>query len=299
MLDSALNHLSFFCRHDSSSAEVYLVLGHVFNQKSNFKAAHENYSRSMSISGPTIECKLAMADVYLKTKDHASARKLLNEVLAERAEKTANRMMGEAFLQAGDLRNALTYYLKERELHGDDLMVQEKIANLYFFQGFYAPAKTEFLHLVKLSPKHQDAYYYLAILDLREGQVSSSEQYLKKAENLGKGNATIYYHLGINFENNKMLEKAISCYNKCLSFEPANQNALLNLADAYIKAEKDSAAAGLTSISTSTMSNTLPIWPTPATCSLSSIFWIRLSGPIPLSLRKISMTSVSMLDMRL
>jgi tetratricopeptide (TPR) repeat protein len=207
MLDSALNHLSFFCRHDSSSAEVYLVLGHVFNQKSNFKAAHENYSRSMSISGPTIESKLAMADVYLKTKDHASARKLLNEVLAERAEKTANRMMGEAFLQAGDLRNALTYYLKERELHGDDPMVQEKIANLYFFQGFYAPAKTEFLHLVKLSPKHQDAYYYLAILDLREGQINSSEQYLKKAENLGKGNATIYYHLGINFENTRCWRK--------------------------------------------------------------------------------------------
>lgn len=242
-LDSAQKHLSFFCRSDSSSAEVYLVLGHIFSQKSDFKTAHNHYSRSMSISGPTIECKLAIADIYLKTKDHASARNLLKEVLAERAEKTANRMMGEAFLQAGDLRNALTYYLKERELHGDDPMVQEKIANLYFFQGFYAPAKTEFLHLVKLAPKHHDAYYYLAILDLREGQINSSEQYLKKAEKLGKGDATIHYHLGINFENNKMLEKAISSYNKCLSFEPANQNALLNLADVYIKAEKDSAAA--------------------------------------------------------
>jgi len=242
-LDSALNHLSFFCRSDSSSAEVYLVLGHIYNKKSDFKAAYNNYSRSMSISGPTIECKLAIADVYLKTKDHVSARNILKEVLAERAEKTANRMMGEAFLQAGDLRNALTYYLKERELHGDDPMVQEKIANLYFFQGFYAPAKTEFLHLVKLSPKHHDAYYYLAILDLREGQINSSEQYLKKAEKLGEGNATIHYHLGINFENNKMLENAISSYNKCLSFEPTNQNALLNLADVYIKAEKDSAAA--------------------------------------------------------
>lgn len=242
-LDSALSRLSFFCRSDSTSAEVYLVLGHISSQKADYKTAHEHYSRSMKLSGPNIECKLAIADVYLKTKNHAAARKLLEEVLAERAEKTANRMMGEAFLLAGDLRNALNYYKKERELHGDDPMVQEKIANLYYFQGFYAPAKTEFLHLVKLSPQHNEAYYYLAILDLREGQISSSEQYLRKAEKLGNGNATIHYHLGINFENNKLLDKAISYYNKCLSFEPANQNALLNLADVYIKAEKDSAAA--------------------------------------------------------
>lgn len=242
-LDSAQTSLSLFCRNDSSSGDVYLILGHISSKKSDYKTAQQHYSKCMKLSGPTIECKLAIADVYLKTKSHSSARKLLEEVLAERAEKTANSMMGEAYLQAGDLRNALSYYKKERELHGDDPLVQEKIANLYFYQGFYAPAKTEFSDLVKMVPKHTDAYYYLAILDLREGLTSSAEQFLQKAVKLGNGNAQIHYYLGINFENNKMLDKAILSYNKCLSFEPANQNALLNLSDAYIKAGKDSAAA--------------------------------------------------------
>ncbi|HEX3020008.1 MAG TPA: tetratricopeptide repeat protein, partial [Chitinispirillaceae bacterium] len=242
-LDSSLAALSLFCRTDSTLAEVYLILGHIFNKKSDLKAAMQNYSKSMKLSGPTIECKLSIADVHLKTKNPSAARKLLEEVLAERAEKNANRLMGEAYLQTGDMRNALSYYKKERELHGDDPVVQEKIASLYFFQGFYAPAKTEYQYLAKLVPQHPEAYYYLAIFDLRESLVSSAEQYLKKAEKLGNGNALIHYNLGINFENNKMLDNAISSYNKCLSFEPANQNALLNLADVYIKAEKDSAAA--------------------------------------------------------
>lgn len=243
MLDSAKLSLSNFCKSDSSSGDVYLILGNIYNQKSDYKTAYQHYSKCMALSGRTIECKLAIVDVYLKTKNHSAARKLLEEVLAERAEKTANRMMGDAYLQAGDMRNALSYYKKERELHGDDPYVQEKIANLYFYQGFYAPAKTEFLNLVKQAPNHHDAYYYLAILDLREGLISSSEQYLQKAKKLGDGNAQIHYYLAINFENNKMLDNAIFSYNKCLSFEPNNQNALLNLSDAYIKAGKDSSAA--------------------------------------------------------
>lgn len=241
--DSAHNSLSIFCKNDSTSGDAYLTLGHIANKRADYKGAFQHYSKAMALSGPTIECKMAIADIYLKTRNHKSARKLLEEVLSERAEKAANRMMGEAYLQAGDLRNSLSYYLKERELHGEDSVVQENIAILYFYQNFFAPAKTEFLQLVKLVPQHPDAYYYLAILSLRESQISTAEQHLKKAEKLGKGNAQIHYHLGVNFENNKMLNEAINSYNKCLSFEPTNQNALINLSDTYIKAGKDSAAA--------------------------------------------------------
>ncbi|NLE02680.1 MAG: tetratricopeptide repeat protein, partial [Fibrobacter sp.] len=241
--NDAQQFLQTYLKSDSTDGEILLTTGHVFNYKSDFSTAFQYYNRALQYVTDKASCKLGIADIQLKLKHPAESRKVIEEILVEKQLKTAHRIMGDAYLLEGDLKNALTHYKKERELHGTDPDLQEKIALLHFKQGFYAPSKIEYLKLIEISPTSANGHYYMAFLSLRENQVSQAEKYLEKAEQLGKADAQIYLNLGSEFLKNAVYDKSITALKQCISLEPSNQDALINLSDAYLKTKKDSSAA--------------------------------------------------------
>ena len=236
-------NLNSYLKANPNDGDVLLALGNIYALKSDFRASIDAYSRAKALVKDKNSCRMPVAAIYIQNKNFVAARKLLNEIITEKPEKGAHRMMGEVLVQEGDLREALSHYEKERSLHGDDIAVQENIAMLDFQLGFYVPAKTDFLKLKDLSPSHAAAYYHLAILKLRDGNIDSAKQFLKQAQALGQGNQTIYILLGDYFDQNKLSDKAIDSYRQSLSFAENKEIPLLKLADALSKAGDDSSAA--------------------------------------------------------
>ncbi|NLG17710.1 MAG: tetratricopeptide repeat protein [Fibrobacter sp.] len=242
-LDKAAADLEKYLKVYPSDGEIFKTLGNIYSLKSDFSRAVDAYKVAMPLVKEKNSCRMPVAEIYIQQKNYASARKLLNEVLSEKQEKGANKMMGEVLMQQNELKSALSHFEKERSLHGDNVEVQEKIAQLYFRQNFLFPAKTEYTKLTKLSPSHPEAYFYLAVIALKDGDQTAAGILLKKASALGPGNAVIYGHIGDAYEQAGKSEKAVEAYRKVLSFDSKNSQTLLKLVGVYQKTGEDSLTA--------------------------------------------------------
>jgi tetratricopeptide (TPR) repeat protein len=230
-IDSACRSLSMFLAIKPDDGPVLQILGDAYLQKENYRKAQEYFEKALPIVNDKISCRLALADIELRQKKYQTAFPLLRGIIAEKPVREAHRMMGDAQLMAGNRQDALKEYRTERELHGDNSKVQEKIAQLNYELGFYIPAKKEFELLTKLSPQHTGAGYYQALLALRSGDIATAGSFLNKAEQLGSGTVEIYYEAGSLFREKNVPEKAIKAFTRCLALSPDHEPALRDLAD--------------------------------------------------------------------
>ncbi|MBN1576302.1 MAG: tetratricopeptide repeat protein [Chitinispirillaceae bacterium] len=245
LLDSACRSLTMYLAIKPDDGQVLQLLGDAYLRKENYRKAQEYFEKAVPLVNDKIPCRLALADIELRKKNHQAARLLLKGIIAEKPISDAHRMMGDALLLAGSKQEALKAYRAERELHGDNAALQEKIALLHYELGFYIPAKKEFERLIRLSPKHASAHYYLALLALRSGDPGTAGSFLSKAEQLGNGTVEIYYEAGTLFREKKAPDKAIKAFTRCLALSPNHEPALRDLADACLATGNDTAAASL------------------------------------------------------
>jgi tetratricopeptide (TPR) repeat protein len=241
--EKALPYLELYCTSNKTDPEALLTLGKIYIQTADYQKAVSILNTALQLSADKIVCRLFLADAYFRKKEYPAAETLLNQVIAEKPLKNAHRMAGELMLAKGDKRQALTHFLKERELHGDLLALQEQIALLNFQLGFFIPAKAEFARLIELNDKHPLARYYLSILHLREGDMKSAEFFLEDARTFGPGDEEVFYQLGTYYSTNSTYEKAIKAFQKSLTFNQSSERALLGCAQAFRQIGKDSAVA--------------------------------------------------------
>ena len=242
-LNDAIVNLEKYVKAYPNDGEVFRTLGNIYSLKSDFSRAVDAYKMAMPLLKEKNVCRMPIAEIYIQQKNYSAARKMLNEILAEKPGKGAHLMMGEVLTHQGELKSALSHLEKERSLHGNSVVVQEKIAQLYFKQNFQFPAKTEFTKLINLSPSHPTAYYYLAVLSLREKNRATAENFLKKAAALGPGDAAIYEQIGDAYLKMGVGNKAVESFEKALSFNGKNVEILLKLTSVYEKEDNDSMAA--------------------------------------------------------
>lgn len=241
--EKALPYLELYCASNKTDPEALLTLGKIYIQTADYAKAVSILNTALQLSADKIVCRLFLAEAYFHKKEYPTAEKLLDQVIAEKPLKNAHRIAGELMLAKGDKRQALTHFLKERELHGDLLPLQEQIAMLNFQLGFFVPAKTEFARLIELNDKHPMARYYLSILHLREGDVKSAEFFLVDARTFGPGDEEVFYQLGTYYSTNSLYEKALKAFQQSLSFNQSSERALLGCAQACQQMGKDSAVA--------------------------------------------------------
>ncbi|MDO5576014.1 MAG: tetratricopeptide repeat protein, partial [Fibrobacter sp.] len=244
-LDAAYNVLSAYLATNPNDGDVMWYIGNIYSKKSQHNQAIEIYLKALPLLDENkTQCKLAIAEQYLKRKDFNNANKYLDEVIAEKPIKDANKLKGDAAMLAGDLRKAISYYDQERKVHGNNVTLQENIAKISFeLNDLFYPAKNEYEKLAEMAPEHTEAQYYLAIINLKEGNVKKAENHLQKATGLGNGDAKIYFNLGLNYSQNKLDTKAAEYYEKCIKNKQNHIPALKNLSELYTRIGKDSAAA--------------------------------------------------------
>ncbi|MBN1602650.1 MAG: tetratricopeptide repeat protein [Chitinispirillaceae bacterium] len=235
--------LESYCLNVKNDAEAYLTLGKIYIKTADYEKAVSILNTALQLSADKIVCRLFLGIAYFHKKDYTTAEKLINQVIAEKPLKNAHRTAGDLYLAKGDKRLALTHYMKERELHGDILDLQEQIARLHFELNFYVPAKTEYTRIIELDPKHPLARYYLAILHLREGDVKSAEYFLTDAQTFGSGDEEVYFHLGTFYTSNSLFDKAVKSFLKSITFNATSERSLIGCALAYQNMGKDSSVA--------------------------------------------------------
>lgn len=244
-LDSASRSLTMFLGVKPTDGEVLIKLADTYAQRGKHKEALDYYHKALPVAVDKIACRLAIAAIELKTGNRAEAHTLLTGILAEKPVKNANFLMGEVLAGENKPKDALKSYRKERELHGNNVTVQDKIAQLHYNLKFYIPAKKEFSLLLELAPNSATACYHLALLHLRSGKITVAEKFLAQARVLGNGSAPIFYELGDLFFQKKEIIQAIDAFKSCLQLEPSHRAALEKSVDCHLARNDDTTAANI------------------------------------------------------
>ena len=240
---NARTHLEAAFHAQGNDPEILMALGRIYSQNREYAKAIEMFNKATPIMTDKSISRIEIAKVLLCEKDTKGAIKIMRETLANGQVKGACTIMGDALRMNGDYQNALSYYMKERDFGGDIETIQQKIAGIRFDQGAFALAKTEYMRLSKIAPSNSDAYYHLAIIEMKNNNIDAAEADLVIARGFGNGDARIYQLLGDGYTGKGQFQKAIGMYQRSLQLEPGRVDALLNLSTAQVNANQDSAAA--------------------------------------------------------
>ncbi len=240
---SAVKFLENSIRQNPKDSVVQMNLAQAYAESGNFDKALESYKKVLTLVKDKIPAKIGIANCYLLKKDPKSAQEQLKPLIGRKSPRDVHRYMGDALAATGNNKEALYNYRRERDLYGKNTYVQEQIARLSYERGELTNAKREYELLAKNDTGNAQAFYFLAILSLREGNRGKAEGFLQKAEKIGKADAGIERMLGNAFSQNLLFSLAATHYQQSLALDSAQEEVLLKLSTSQLKDKKDSAAA--------------------------------------------------------
>lgn len=243
---NARKHLEAYLGEEPPDTNVFLMLGELYMAGGKNEQAIEMFEKALPLVKDKSRPRVALAKLYLDAKRPEKAEPHLKKIVAAQPDyPKANRRLGDLMLMRGKTKQALQYYLREREEHGADLEMQQKIAEAYFTLGDLENAEREFKKVIDIEPRTASAYFRLSVILVRRGKASEAQSYLSQGEVLGQADSAIYCELGKTYAKSGSEGRAIDAYKKCLAADPDNQDAWLELANVYKKAKQDSAAAAV------------------------------------------------------
>ena len=104
-------------------------------------------------------------------------------------------------------------------------------------RGSYDQALADFNQVLKINPKHAEAYNNRGSIFTAKGQYDQAIADFNQALKLNPRYANAYYNRGVAYYNKSLYDKAIGDFNKCLELDP-------KLADAYFSKALALEAAG-------------------------------------------------------
>jgi tetratricopeptide (TPR) repeat protein len=117
-----------------------------------------------------------------------------------------------------------------------------------FAQGDLTTAETLYISVLRIDRKHKNARKYLGALYYRQPNLEKAAEQLAQVATLDPGDAENWHYLGNVYErmfdtrgDRKMLDQAVSCYQKAAELDAANQVVQSELARAQSKLSSSTA----------------------------------------------------------
>lgn len=213
--------------------------------------AAEFFRKALDLQPGSITLKLKLADAYVKNKQYAEARSLVEEVLKAEAENTtALVLMGDVLMGEGKLEEAVNYYTKAWQ-KSPTADVQLKLAQALASAGRADEALRRYQDLIQRSPYNAQAHLGYGDLLLAQGQrdkaleafqnalrfagdVETREQAARRIVELKPDDIAARFRLAGYLREQYKYDGAIAQYEAILKLDPQNIDAVIGLGDCYV-----------------------------------------------------------------
>lgn len=240
----AQKHLEKRVRSRVDDSLIFLALGDIYLAQKQYMKSINMYEQAVPLVKDKNRIRIALAELFLKKGEPNNSLAYLDQIAEEKPKYPGlYRTYGDAYRDDKVWDKAVESYRKERSARGDNPYIQEQIAAILFNTKKYPEAKTECERLAKVDPKNANAYYRLSIIALIDKNPSLAEKYLSRASKLGEADEETYFRLATGYAGVKRYGSAEKAYKKCIGKNGKNYKAWAGLADAQLKAGKDSVAA--------------------------------------------------------
>ncbi len=243
--DKAMGHLEVANRGDGvTDPQVMLALGLLYVDTKQYVKALPLLNKALPSLSNKTECKIGLAKIQLALADTDAAVKLLDELALQKVTiPGAYLAIADKYYGQGDKVKSYEYYKKEYTSNKSDVSVLKKIAEISFESSLWQDSKNAYAAIVAKDPKDVSALYRLAIISLQLKDAPGASVYVKKAAALGNAEPDLYYRLGLGFKGLNATKDAAIAFEKCVSIDPSNEQALIELGAMLVTLKKDSAAA--------------------------------------------------------
>jgi type IV pilus assembly protein PilF len=156
----------------------------------------------------------------------------------------ANLQLGVAYLKSGNLGQAKEKLERARDQSSRDAEVRGALALLYSRLGETAKADAEFRNALKFAPANPDALNNYAVFQCEHGQVAEGVAHFEQAaaNPLYRTPWAAYTNAGVCLRGAKREAEAEQRFLKALQIRPSHAEAVLQLADMELAAQKPAAA---------------------------------------------------------
>ncbi|MDP4266599.1 MAG: tetratricopeptide repeat protein [Bacteroidota bacterium] len=227
--DAALNKLTEQINKDPKNAILYNERAKIYIQKHIIDSALQDIKRALIRDTTRSDFYITLSDVYFSIKKGASAKLALQKAIyIDPKNIDAYTKIAELYYYEKDYNNTLDNINKA-------LKVYKIIPKAYFISGMVYKEKGDTLKAIEniktaieQKPDYYDANLMLAkIYSAKKNKLAID--YYNSALNINPKSIEVLYGLGLFYQNNNQINKAIDCYMNILQISPQNKFAHYNL----------------------------------------------------------------------
>ncbi|MFW6019638.1 MAG: tetratricopeptide repeat protein [Bacteroidales bacterium] len=210
-------------------SKYYLESGDINNALSDI-----NEAISLADKKNKEEYLITLSDIYFSMGQPKKTKQTLESILIDNPNNLdALLKMANLHFYRESYDQAFGFLNRAQETDPDD-------QRIYFLSGMinkekeeFSKAKRDFHRATEINQDFYDAWIQLGLLAAKEGK-STAVDYYQNALDANPDSEEALYNLGMYYQENQQIEKAINTYNKLLDENPKNEKGYYNLGYIYL-----------------------------------------------------------------
>ena len=220
-----------------NDADIFNELGRAYLDKGDLNEAIAAYKKAVELNPEYVNTYNNLGfghykDKYGKIKTLTAFKKAikLDFVVAY-----ACNTLGNAYMDKGDLKQAIIIYKKAIELNPEDAYAYANIGNAYKEKGELEKAITAYRKALDIDTENVNIYNSLGNVYRINNELEKAIIAYDKALEINPKDATTYYNLGLTYYDRDRLNEAIIAYKQSIIYDPEYAVTYYNMGIAYYR----------------------------------------------------------------
>ncbi|OGF46716.1 MAG: hypothetical protein A2231_00785 [Candidatus Firestonebacteria bacterium RIFOXYA2_FULL_40_8] len=229
----AIKHAKKALEIDPKFADAYNNLGISYYKIGDFKKAQEYYLKAIE-TGPRDTYLFNLGQLYRDAKvpdgviDAYQRALIINPFTPK-----GNYIVGNAYLDKGDLDKAIEFFLKGLTVEPDSFEIYTNLAVAYDRKNMLAEAKEAFTKAIQLNPKLPEARYGLGSIQQKQKEYGEALKSYSEAVKINQNFAEGWNALGLLLNATGNYKEAVNCFRNLTVLRPKDVEAWNNLGISY------------------------------------------------------------------
>lgn len=227
--EEALKDIRISLNKDSLHPSALVTLGDAYLNLGQPVMAENAYARALKIQPSSNDALLGMARYYLVLKNHDQSLALTAKAIIHQSfNPTAYYLAAWSFMEKGDTLSALKNYLKAVEQKPDYFDAHVHLGILYSKKQPQM-AEAFFKNALRLNPRHIHTRYLLGLLYQEQGEIDKAIGAHQDNLAIDPNYVPSIFAMGVIMMADRLdFKEAISWYDKVIAIDKKNAPAYLN-----------------------------------------------------------------------
>ena len=226
-------------------AEPHYNLANIYLDLEQLERAELEYRAALKLKPNYYSAELGLGSVKNKKKEYNLAINhflnsitLMKQTTGKSDYPLARLNLGEIYGKKKNYDKAILELKLALKMDPSMYLAHYNLGTAYMLKGFYDNAEISFKACLKIRPNHEPALFNLGRVYQKKKQWITSNKVFNEFLKIKGPNPNIYSEIAWNNLMEENIDRAISLYEKVLSYKQNHKAALINLAKIYFRLEK-------------------------------------------------------------